>query len=291
MLKVLNHVRHLIVLFIFMSVPYILSSQSNVYRFYDASKGKHFWTTNANGELFSGKSEGVAFKSFSEKWFQNIPHVVGVTRFYNPNLKKHFWTINEEESRSLNGYVNEGIVFYASTENCDDCHPIFRFYDSNTNEHFWTQDENGESFGGELEGVAWFSARKKKKSKKKNKSVLGQVVELGENIWKEAGKIKIGTGLSDEDLTTNGFRNRIDYRFLTEAGGKKYLTNFSTGNLRVEIEKYYQLSIGKSWNRLSSKKYLIAQGEKKFIGYTSDKNAGASGNRLYRYVVINSFLD
>lgn len=91
----------------------------NVYRFYNAEKGAHFYTANEQevahiqSALPQFSYEGVAFQAHSQETADSMP----LYRFYNVQTGTHFYTANQVERDhvvlTLAGSMNyEGVAFY-----------------------------------------------------------------------------------------------------------------------------------------------------------------------------------
>ena len=113
--------------FINEGVAYVVSSGANqdLYRFYDSSKQRHFYSANSDERDFLMTSdqfssfiyEGIAFKVFSSLDDTANISRIPVFRFYDPVSNFHFYTANDQErliwEQSNQGWINEGIAWYA----------------------------------------------------------------------------------------------------------------------------------------------------------------------------------
>ena len=93
---------------------------TEIYRFVDSGKGKHFYTSNKNerdsiiSQMPNLKYEGVAYNAYST---DNQPeNSIAVVRFYNLSTNSHLYSTDSYEQSLLNRnsqWINEGIAWYA----------------------------------------------------------------------------------------------------------------------------------------------------------------------------------
>jgi hypothetical protein len=99
-----------------------------LWRFYDATSGTHFWTTDPNGELFPNIGSGVV-REGTVGWVYTSPgpNRVAIRRWYNPYSDEHFWTVgNNEIPDPIYGFIDEGFVFYTPPANAQNIVPMHR---------------------------------------------------------------------------------------------------------------------------------------------------------------------
>ncbi len=139
-----------------------------VYRFFNADMGIHFFTSNndeATAVLQSGdfQFEGVAY---ARNVVDNA-NLVSVYRFFNPATGDHVLTADVAEAqhlRELNGaFQDEGTAFYAYGKKAADTTELYRFVNEETGTHFYTASVSEmESVklidGFSYEGVAFYVA-------------------------------------------------------------------------------------------------------------------------------------
>lgn len=118
--------------------------KSPIYRFYNTSKGAHFFTINAAEKdyvtahypVFS--FEGTAFYAYTGPGLSYSP----VYRFYNNQTGVHFYTFNSAERDHVLAtypqFVYEGISWYALASASEGASPVYRFYNTQTGTHFYT---------------------------------------------------------------------------------------------------------------------------------------------------------
>jgi len=116
-----------------------------VYRFYNSSTQKHFYTavTSEKDNLINNLSLGYSYegRAFYVSFITGTG-LVPVWRFYNPVSQDHFYTANPSEKNSLinpnSGYNYEGIAFYAYCATSTVDSPVYRYYNATTGKHFFT---------------------------------------------------------------------------------------------------------------------------------------------------------
>lgn len=123
-----------------------------MYRYYNESKGVHFYTDNkATMERFPDYSyEKEAFRVFpkanAESYISN-PDIVPVYRFYNPETGAHFYTANESQAARVRDnysppFIDEGIKFYVYRAGSGFGTELRKFFNPSTGAHFFTAFEN-----------------------------------------------------------------------------------------------------------------------------------------------------
>lgn len=118
-----------------------------VFRYYKLAANKdHFYTTNYN-EAGNGINSGYVFQGIGFFAFPNqVTGTVPVYRYYKSGTIDHFYTPNYSElGGGSNGYVYEGIAFYAyqyGSTSDGARRNIYRYYNSSTGDHFYTKDPN-----------------------------------------------------------------------------------------------------------------------------------------------------
>ena len=154
----------------FYAYPDQNSGKSPVYRFYSSLTGDHFYTAS-EGEKSSVQNnpqwgytyEGIAFYVSLSQESETSP----VYRFYSPSTGDHFYTASENEANSISlypiyrfyapstgdhfystnksipqGYLYEGIAFYAFKKEMSENLPIFQLYNSQTGDHLYTRSSS-----------------------------------------------------------------------------------------------------------------------------------------------------
>lgn len=129
-----------------------VTKASNVYRFWSAVTGTHFYTINEREKdrliarypdvwIF----EGVVFKATTTPLSLGLNDIY---RFWSDKTGSHFYTIDETEAdKLLDDYADvwtfEGTAFYAYPEGRQpsDAIPVYRFWNVVTGAHFYTIDE------------------------------------------------------------------------------------------------------------------------------------------------------
>jgi len=148
-----------------------------IYRYYLASVVNHFYTPNPAeiGTTQVGKAgnygyvcEGVGFKLFKTQCGNSVP----VYRYFKGAGTDHFYTTNPDEIGTTTkgtvgnyGYVSEGIIGYALTEDTEHSLPVYRYWNAGKTDHFYTSNgaeigtvEAGQvgKYGFKSEGTAFF---------------------------------------------------------------------------------------------------------------------------------------
>lgn len=117
----------------------------NVYRFYNASTGDHFYTADPaekaaiQASLPQYRYEGVAFATPDKG-----AGTVDVYRFYDTRTGDHFYTASTAERdqvlKTLPTYHYEGVAFEAyASPGADGTFALERFYNTGTNLHHYAQ--------------------------------------------------------------------------------------------------------------------------------------------------------
>ncbi len=151
------------------------NESSPVHRFWSPVLFNHFYTASETERRMLINNypdiwtyEGVAFYARAEA---DDLDASPVYRFWSPVLLSHFYTIDRAERDMLNRdypsiWVEEGIVFYAYTENLQprDSVPVYRFWSPVLVAHFYTADEAERDMLireypaiWTFEGIAWYA--------------------------------------------------------------------------------------------------------------------------------------
>jgi hypothetical protein len=146
--------------------------QSGVHRFFNPSKGVHFYTEDLN-EVNVVRSK-LGNYQYEGKVYDPVTGAGGIQlyRFFNAKAGYHFMTTSAVEAASVVdnpswGYVQEGRSFSVSASQTPAAStPVYRFYRvaDGLGQHFYTASESerqsildNPSWGYKLEGVAWYS--------------------------------------------------------------------------------------------------------------------------------------
>jgi endonuclease/exonuclease/phosphatase family metal-dependent hydrolase/archaellum component FlaG (FlaF/FlaG flagellin family) len=137
----------------------IRHQRSSLYRYFNASIGDHFYTTNWN-ELGNGAGgyvyEGVACYVFK----QQTPGLVKLYRYLNNSIGDHYYTTNWNELGSgAGGYVYEGVACYVYKSQQPGTKKLYRYLNSSIGDHYYTTNWNelGNGAGGYVyEGIACY---------------------------------------------------------------------------------------------------------------------------------------
>lgn len=146
-------------------------TQAGVHRFFNPSRGVHFYTNNLN-EVNIVRSRLGGY-NYEGKVYDPVTGA-GTTqlyRFYNSNASYHFMTASSEEAAIVSnnpswGYVLEGRTFSVSTAmTALATDPVYRFYRPLQGVHFYTASESerqtllsNPSWGYQAEGIAWYAS-------------------------------------------------------------------------------------------------------------------------------------
>lgn len=112
-----------------------------IYRWLSADHRMHFYTTSKSEPKTGFQGEGVAFLAYSPVSIPSV-NAAPVFRLYNPGNGDHHYTIDpvEKENAGANGYIFEGIGWYAPSQNAvpNNAVPVYRYYNSGNGDHFYT---------------------------------------------------------------------------------------------------------------------------------------------------------
>ena len=132
----------------------INSAETTVYRFYDGSKGAHFYTVDEVEKEYV--QEQLKNYTYEGESYNTVDPITGsemeqVYRFFNPTTGVHLYTTSEVERDSvrenLDNFTYEGVKFYAHETETEGSVPVYRFYEPTLGVHFYTPDK------GEMESV------------------------------------------------------------------------------------------------------------------------------------------
>jgi hypothetical protein len=150
-------------------------TQAGVHRFFNPSKGVHFYTNDLNevnsvrSRLGNYQYEGKVYDTVTDTEAGNTQ----LYRFFNPKASYHFMTTSAMEAATVVnnpswGYVSEGRSFSVSTAmTAFASSPVYRFYRvlDGVGQHFYTSSEaerqnilNNPSWGYQAEGVGWYAS-------------------------------------------------------------------------------------------------------------------------------------
>ena len=124
------------------------SGDITVYRFYDGSKGVHFYTVDVvERDYVLNNLDNYDFEGES---YSTVDPITGegaeeVYRFFNPTTGVHLYTTSEVERDSvrenLDNFTYEGVKFYAHETEAEGSMPVYRFYEPTLGVHFYTPNE------------------------------------------------------------------------------------------------------------------------------------------------------
>ena len=126
----------------------INSAETTIYRFYDSSKGTHFYTVDEVEKDYV--LENLDNYDFEGESYNIIDPITGseieqVYRFFNSSTGVHLYTTSEVERDSiidtLDNFTYEGAKFYAYETEVEGSMPIHRFYEPTLGVHFYTPSE------------------------------------------------------------------------------------------------------------------------------------------------------
>ena len=129
-------------------ISQINSAETTVYRFYDGSKGAHFYTVDEVEKEYV--DENLDNYSFEGESYSVVDPITGggteeVYRFFNPTTGVHLYTTSEVERDSvrenLDNFTYEGVKFYAHETEVEGSMPVYRFYEASLGVHFYTPNE------------------------------------------------------------------------------------------------------------------------------------------------------
>lgn len=122
-----------------------------MHRYYNASKGVHFYTDNtAAMQRFPDYTyEKEAFKVFPKSnaaSYEGDTNIVPVYRFYNPETGAHFYTANATQAERVKSnfsppFIYEGIKFYVYSSESGLGTELRKFFNPSTGAHFFTAFE------------------------------------------------------------------------------------------------------------------------------------------------------
>ena len=134
------------------------SSETTVFRFFNPSKGGHFYTADVNerdsvrdnldnyiyeGETYETATPTAVAQSITG---EETVEAEEVYRFFNPSTGVHLYTTDENERDSiienLDNFVYENVKFYAYETEVEGSLPVYRFYEPTLGVHFYTPDLN-----------------------------------------------------------------------------------------------------------------------------------------------------
>jgi len=117
-----------------------------VFRFYNASGQKHFYTASLEEAQFVARTlgdyqfEGAAFAAAHD-----AADAHDVFRFYNRDTGAHFYTISQQERdyiiENSPGFHYDGVAYQAYMNAGPDHEALYRFYDENSGTHFYTASQ------------------------------------------------------------------------------------------------------------------------------------------------------
>lgn len=114
--------------------------ETTVYRFYNTTKGTHFYTSSETER--DAVSAALPTYTYEGAVFGASATGDSVWRFYNTATDTHFYTISNNERdwviASLPTLRFEGEAYKASAAPQEGLDPLFRFYNSQTGTHFYT---------------------------------------------------------------------------------------------------------------------------------------------------------
>jgi len=148
-------------------------TQAGVHRFFNPSKGVHFYTNDLNevnsvrSRLGNYQYEGKVYDPVTGAGTKQL------YRFFSAKASYHFMTTSAEEAATIVnnpswGYVLEGRSFSVSTAmTALATDPVYRFYRvlDGVGQHFYTSSEaerqnvlSNPSWGYQAEGIAWYAS-------------------------------------------------------------------------------------------------------------------------------------
>lgn len=145
-------------------------SASTVYRFYNPSKGVHFYTADEAEKNYV--IENLDSYEFEGESYRTVDPLTGseaeeVYRFFNSTTGVHLYTTSEAEKDyiidNLSNFAFEGTKFYAYENATTETIPVYRFYEPSIGVHFYTPSESERAFVEQnllnynFEGVAYYA--------------------------------------------------------------------------------------------------------------------------------------
>jgi hypothetical protein len=148
-------------------------TQAGVHRFFNPSKGVHFYTNDLN-EVNSVRSR-LGNYQYEGKVYDPVTgaKTTQLYRFFSAKASYHFMTTSAEEAATIVnnpswGYVLEGRAFSVATAmTALATDPVYRFYRvlDGVGQHFYTSSEaerqnvlSNPSWGYKAEGIAWYAS-------------------------------------------------------------------------------------------------------------------------------------
>lgn len=148
-------------------------TQAGVHRFFNPSRGLHFYTNDLN-EVNTVRSR-LGNYNYEGKVYDPVTGAgtMQLYRFFSPKAGYHFMTTSSEEAATVVknpswGYVSEGRTFSVSTARTElATNPVYRFYRvlDGVGQHFYTASEaerqsvlSNPSWGYQAEGIAWYAS-------------------------------------------------------------------------------------------------------------------------------------
>ncbi len=151
------------------AVDVSIPSQQNVYRLYQQSTGRHFYSSNQEEiDSLTGQpqsdflNEGIAY-TVADDASQDLH------RFYKPSTGLHFYSASNNERDALiamsdSGYLYEGVAYqvFDALSAPSGSTPVFRFYDPLHGSHFYTANNQERLILQSTqpswieEGIAWY---------------------------------------------------------------------------------------------------------------------------------------
>lgn len=118
-----------------------------LYRYYNASTGDHFYTTNYN-ELKCGGS-GYVFEAIQSHIFKTqYSGTAPLYRYWNATISDHFYTTNWNElGPGRYGYAYEGIQGYIYPSVYTGTVALYRYWNATVGDHFYTTNWNELGYG------------------------------------------------------------------------------------------------------------------------------------------------
>jgi len=150
-----------------LSAPAV-TPRTAIYRFYNATTGAHFFTSNAAERDWviavypAFKYEGVAFHAYASAISGSSP----VHRFYNTQTGRHFYTISAAERdivlAAMPDFSYEGVSWHAQAASGGNAAAVYRFYNAGLATHFYTISEGERNWvqtnpSYRLEGVGYYA--------------------------------------------------------------------------------------------------------------------------------------
>ena len=129
-------------------ISQINSAEITVYRFYNPSKGAHFYTVDKVEKDYV--LENLDNYTYEGESYSTIDPITGsqieeVYRFFNSSTGVHLYTTSEIERDSiietLDNFSYEGVKFYAHETQVEGTMPVYRFYEPSLGVHFYTPNE------------------------------------------------------------------------------------------------------------------------------------------------------